>query len=505
MPFQLTPFQTSGGPALTEPILAALLDDHAKHTLPRLELLWQYYRNPLTLNPPGATRPYRLGQERGLAQRLAVTPPRAITIDDRRPAGRDLVVENDIAWRIHAMVDFLFARPVRIVSTAANPALRATIEAALEACLEKSGGASMLADAALLGHVYGHVDLLVRAGPTLARAPEPDPEDQGAPGSDPSTAPPSTPSPDLLRAARDVHIEPIDPTRAVPLVSRDDYRRLDAFILRFKRPGFNPETGAPRPVTITRIYAPNHRQFYEDRGQGPRLTDRDDNPLTPGEVPVAHIQNISQPFAYAGLSEVEPLIPLQDELNTRLCDRAYRVTMQSFKMYLAKGLDTIGNHPIGPGTVFATDNPDASIAAFGGDADSPSEDRHLEDLREALDKQSSLPPLATGVVRARIGNLSSENALRLTLQGVLSRTARKRLSYGRGIAEACRLALTILHNAGALLTRPEDRAVNIEWPDTIPRTLADEIETARAKVELGQPRDRALADLGLGIGDPGVV
>ena len=43
---------------------------------------------------------------------------------------------------------------------------------------------------------------------------------------------------------------------------------------------------------------------------------------------------------FEGLSDVEPLISLQDELNTRLCDRANRVTMQSFRMWLGKGIDT---------------------------------------------------------------------------------------------------------------------------------------------------------------------
>ena len=52
-----------------------------------------------------------------------------------------------------------------------------------------------------------------------------------------------------------------------------------------------------------------------------------------------HIQNLPQPFFYAGQSEIEPLIALQDELNTRLSDRANRVTFQSFKMYLGKGIE----------------------------------------------------------------------------------------------------------------------------------------------------------------------
>src|SRR5690606_3114910 len=129
------------------------------------------------------------------------------------------------------------------------------------------------------------------------------------------------------------------------------------------------------------------------------------------------------------------------------------------------------NTPIGPGRLWSTDNPDASIEAFGGDAASPSEDRHIEEIREALDKVSGVPPLATGVVRARVGNLTSENALRITLTGLLSRTARKRVTYGRGLADLCSLILAALDQLGVFPTDPAagERTVRVEWPDPIPQ------------------------------------
>lgn len=225
----------------------------------------------------------------------------------------------------------------------------------------------------------------------------------------------------------------------------------------------------------------------------------------PHGPPVVHIQNISQPFRFEGLSEVEPLIPLQNELNTRLSDRASRVTLQSFQMYLAKGFDELGQLPVGPGRIICTSNPEASIQAFGADAASPSEEAHIQEIREALDKASGVPPLASGVVRAKIGNLTSENALRITLMGLLSKTARKRVSYGRGIAQASRLVLLALHRAGVLLTAPEDRDVRVEWPDPLPRDEREALEAAQRKIELGVPRERVLSELGYSPQDPGVV
>ncbi|HYC99842.1 MAG TPA: phage portal protein, partial [Phycisphaerales bacterium] len=412
-------------------------------------------------------------------------------VDDRGGLGqREVVIENDIAWRIGAMIDFLVGKPIRIVSAAPDARLAHTIERVLESVIEGSGGLAMLQEAALLGHVYGSVDLLVH---TTA-----DGEDAGALAA----------LADPLEAAETLRLTPVDPVRAAPLVSPADWRRLDAFCVVADRP--TPH-GAPRQ-TIVEVYTPALRQVLlltrdgdGDAGAASaRLVSQSPNRVSPGQVPVAHIQNVAQPFVYHGLGEVEPLIPMQDELNTRLSDRANRVTMQSFKMYLAKGVDGFERTPVGPGVLLSTDNPEASITSFGGDAASPSEDRHIDEVREALDKISGVPPLATGVVRARVGNLSSENALRLTLQGLIARTARKRITYGRGITHACSLVLSALHHAGLLRTTQRDRQVRIEWPDAIATDQTELLRAAQSKRDLGVTSSRILNELGYATQDAGV-
>ncbi|MBL8758080.1 MAG: phage portal protein [Phycisphaerae bacterium] len=504
------PFHAAERLGVNPALLAHLLDEHAGAVLPRLATLWAYYRNPMEPTSSGgsaargAGRGYRLAQERGLPPRVTgVGPGRSIAGDDRAGAAnrREVVIENDIAWRVHAMVDFLISKPVRLISTAEDPALRALIERALDAAWTASGGLALLQDAALLGHVHGHVDLVVRTD-ALEAAPESAPTD--APDAPARLA-------DLAHHAASVRIDIADATRGVPIVSPADYRRLDAYVVRVSRPA-GVEAGAggeSRRATVTtfEVLTPTARQVYEDDGRGglPRLVAEEPLAWPLGAVPVAHVQNVSQPFAYTGLSEVEPLIPLQDELNTRLSDRACRVTMQSFQMYLARGIEGFDQFPVGPGQVWSTNNPDARIEAFGGDGASPSEDAHVQQIREALDKTSGVPPLATGVVQARVGNLSSENALRLTLSGLLARTQRKRVLYGRGIEEASRLILAALDAAGHLRTRPSDRGLKVLWSDPIPENALDALAAAKAKRDLGVEPDRVLAELGYGPLDPGVV
>jgi len=504
MPLDLRPFASIG---LDDPLANHLIDDHDRRIVPELDWLWSYYRNPIEWRGPAGAEPadqarsYELAQERGLPSRIRRS--RRDALRDDRAAAPEPVIENDIAWRIDAMVAFVFGKPITIRSTASDPALRARIERILEAVLESSGGMALLQDAALLGSVHGWVDLIVRVDHLIdagwrigASAPLPDEE--------------------LIEIARLARIEVIEAPRAVPIQSESDYRTLDGYIIRATREGrriIEPARRASSPLArwlaprttaahtpsreindVLEVLSAHHRQVYIDEVLA------EDHPNHLGALPIVHIQNASHPFRYAGLSEVEPLIPLQDELNARLSDRAHRVTMQSFNMYLAKGLEGLTDGSaamrIAPGQVWATDNTDADVKSFGGDGLSPSEERHIDEVREAMDKVSSVSPVVLGVVRAKLGHLSSVNALRITMLGVLSKTERKRLAYGRGIADACRLILRALDVAGLLPTRESDRSIRIEWPDPLPSSEEDRLAAARLKRDIGIPAHTILHELG---------
>ncbi|MCL4220272.1 MAG: phage portal protein [Phycisphaerales bacterium] len=503
MSYRLEAFSSVG---LDEALLQLVIDEHTSGRIPRLTQLWTYFRNPLEPVGVGDALARLPAQRRGLPPRLVA--PASPLLDDRMRSTREIVIENDIAWRIATMVDFMFGKPLQLLSTADDEPLRRTIERLLDAVWERSGGIALLQDMALLGHVYGYVDLLVRLDePALART---------------GTLVPGDESTHLIdRIASLVSIEIIEPTRGIPIVSPEDYRTLDAYVVHFEReinlaepareprrslfPRQRPQTPAPlhrrHRSAVTEVFGPGLWHRYEDE----QLVAESRSTLLPGVVPVIHVQNMAQPFRYEGLSEVEPLIPLQDELNTRLSDRANRVTMQCFKMYLATGLDGFDRAPVAPGQIWVTDNPDARIESFGGDADSPSERAHIDEIREAMDKISAVPPLAGGVIRAKIGNLSSATALKVTLMGLLAKTARKRVTYGRGLVGVCELVLTALDAAGVLHTTPQDRRIRILWPNPQPLDAHEEVAAARGKIELGVPAERVLGELGYADSDPGIA
>ena len=488
---------------------------------PLFDRLWAYYRNPLapmrvmsaaggTGQVVGSGRWYGQAQEAGLPTRFGPRPVEGL-LEPR--AVREVVIENDIGWRVQAMVDFVFGKPVLIRSTAEDQEKRKVIERVLDTLWENSGGIALLQDFATLGHVYGHVDLvlrmddkqLVQAGESLR-------------GSEPGEVADA-----ILRAVAAMRVEVVEPTRGAPVLDERDYRTMKAYVIRAsvdrspgdKASGFAGWLGdVARAVVGTRsahaqresgelleIITSDAWHVYDDG----ELVWQSTHALTDGKLPVAHVQNISQPFSYTGVSEVEPLIPLQDELNARLSDRAHRVTMQSFKMYLAKGVEGFEKVAVGPGQVWYTDNMNASVEAFGGDANSPSEDEHIREIREAMDKMSGVPPLSGGVVQGRIGNLTSANALRITLMGLLAKTQRKRVAYGRAMEQMCELALTALSNAGVLVTEGNERGVALHWPDPLPEDQDAMIRAAETKLRLGVPSERVLGELGYGSGDMGIA
>lgn len=542
MAFELASFQD---PSLDADYVNHLVDNHAGDAAGRFGLLWDYYRNPLmpasgiaagALN--ANSRPYFQAQEIGL--------PARITGVERHPLGaerltdlrrKEVVIENDIAWRIGTMVDFLFGRNITIRSLAGEPRLAETIENVLSTLLEVNGGMGFLQEVALLGAVYGFVDIALRTPadgfaklPPTARsfvdhsADELDPDEQGTsagrpgmPYNDGNSASSEDgridskgdwsriPIDRVLHATRQLQLETIEAPRILPILEEDDFRRVRYWIQRFfkhparmgegKRPWFNlglsrRRSPGPAVVEVVEILSSDWWQRYEDRrlvAEGPNMLNR---------LPIVHIQNIASPGAYEGFSNVEPLIPLQDELNTRLSDRAHRVTYQSFKMYLGKGIDDFLERPVGPGQMWSTQNLQASIEEFGSDSGSPSEDAHIEQVRQALDKTSGVTPLAAGLIRGNIGHLTSATALKVLLGGLLANTVRKRLTYGEGISQMFDLALDWLDRMGILRTAPGDRKIEIHWLSPLPADDAEQLRNAQIKAQLGVPTERILTELG---------
>lgn len=494
--------------ALSESFARWLIEELWPKTHGRFARLWDYYQNPMIETGPmrnadgqaaESGRPYVQAQEMGLPARITgrvygqAAPTAGRVVRDLQR--KEIVVENDIAWRINAMVDFLFGKGVTLLSKAPETARRRDIEAILKAVFEANGGAGFFQEMAVLGAVYGFVDCLIRPGDSLFI------------GQQSTHAERTAASLHTLTSA--IALELIEAPRALPILEEDDYRGIRYYVQHFVQAknetaaeggGFmqrllkgRGDGSTRRRAAVTEIIGPRAWQRYEDE----RLVAEGVNPL--GFVPVVHIQNIAQPYFYEGVSDVEQLVGLQDELNTRLSDRANRITFQAFKMYLAKGLDGFADKPVAPGRVWATDNPEAKIEEFGGDGACPSENLHIAEIREAMDKVSGVTPVVAGVLKNKLGNLTSGVALKMTFMGMLTRNARKQYTYGQGLRQIARRVLETLDIAGAFATTPEEREVEVVFPNPLPEDMLERLKEAQIKKDLGLPAETVLEELGYNV------
>lgn len=495
MSFRLSPFSNIG---LTSSLLEHLIDEHETVALPEYDTYWQYYRNPTV--DAGSFQQSATGPNGRTAQAKAL--PARLTQPSANGSPKEIVIVNEIAWRVETLADYMCAGGVRMISSAPDASRRDVLESVAAGVLNANGGTMMLQELSLLGSIYGHVDLLVQRHPSdMTASAAPTPSSNGPVDGEAHSQ--------ALEAARQFRFELIEAPRAIPILDPDDYTHLLGYILYYRKwdnvvdePGFLERAaraagiwrGSTLPerstTAVVEIWSANHHQVYE----GDSLVLDESNAL--GVVPIAHIQNLPQPYFYEGLSDVEPLISLQDELNIRLSDRANRITLQSFQMYLGKGIEGFGERPVGPGQMWMTDNPDASIEAFGGDSSCPDERQHLDDIRSAMDKISSVSPLAAGLLHTKVGTLSSENALRISLLGILSKTERRRQLYGRGLQQALALVLAWLDHEDILRTTPEERLLEPVWESPLPQDETRLLENALIKRELGVPTERILAELG---------
>jgi hypothetical protein len=510
-------FSSFGDENFSESFVEWLVEEQSVDVGSHFGRLWDYYHNQrydvsgigsVASKSNESSRNYIQAQEVGLPARITgVSYGSFAGVDGARAADdiqrKEVVIENDITWRINAMVDFLFGKGVVLVSKSPEAHRRREIEEILKAVFEANGAAGFFQNMAVLGSVYGFVDCVVRPSEEVLFHTQRANAMHGSYSDTSSSSHLSFKS--ILQLASSIGLELIEAPRALPVLDENDYRVINYYVQHFyqqkntvsdansilRRFLSTGSSGGKRDsISVAEVMGPDVWQRYENK----ELVSEGVNPL--GVVPVVHIQNIAQPYYYEGISDVEQLIGLQDELNTRLSDRASRVTFQSFKMYLAKGIEGVDEKTISPGRMWCTDNPDASIEQFGGDSDMPSENMHISEIREAMDKVSGVTPVVAGVLKNKLGNLTSGVALRMTFMGMLAKTTRKQYTYGGGIKQIARMILRTLDACGIYSTEAEEREVEVVFQDPLPEVLSEKLQEAQIKKELGVSEEQILRELG---------
>jgi len=146
--------------------------------------------------------------------------------------------------------------------------------------------------------------------------------------------------------------------------------------------------------------------------------------------------------------------------------------------------------------MWCTDNQQASIEEFGGDRSCPSENLHITEIRDAMDKISGVTPVVAGVLKNKLGNLTSGVALKMTFMGMLTRNVRKQYTYGRGLGQIAQMSLDILDRAGVFATTLQERQIEVRFPNPLPEDMTERLQEALLKKNLGLPQQKILEELG---------
>ena len=204
--------------------------------------LWDYYANPrMEATGLGASdrkvnesgRCYVQAQEYGLPARITgLVRGSDMGVFGARPVRdvqrKEVVIENDIAWRVNAVVDFLFGKPISFVSKSPDGQKRAEIEMILKAVFAANGAVGFLQDMAVLGSVYGFVDCFVRPGDEII---------ERITSSSSQTLSSSSRKPgvleDVLQLARTIGLELIEAPRALPVLDENDYKKISYYVQHF--------------------------------------------------------------------------------------------------------------------------------------------------------------------------------------------------------------------------------------------------------------------------------
>jgi len=209
-----------------------LIDEHSVDIQRHFSKLWEYYTNRMIekyhigsagSKTSGSEKCYFQAQEYGLPSRITghsysalagVFGAQAVKEIQRK----EVVIENDIAWRINAEVDFLFGKPISFVSKSPDTRKRAEIESILKAVFSANGGIGFFQDMAVLGSVYGFVDCFVRPGSEITQII----------GSSQSFS-----QEEVLYLAQSIGLELIEAPRALPVLDENDYKTIRYYVQHF--------------------------------------------------------------------------------------------------------------------------------------------------------------------------------------------------------------------------------------------------------------------------------
>lgn len=247
------------------------------------------------------------------------------------------------------------------------------------------------------------------------------------------------------------------------------------------------ETGIlfKRTSTTTIIY----KEFWTNSGivvyEGDKEVDRMENPY--GFIPFVQIKNFPVAGRTRGVGDLDDVIPLNVELNTKKSDISEVIDYHSAPITLVYGAK-IGNLEKGANKVWGGLPKDAKVENLGLQGDLTASANYIAETKTAMCEIAGIPETVLGGASA-ISNTSGV-ALQYINLPLIERTRIKRNCSTAGLKTVNEYILFIAMYHG-LIEKPEDISMRdfvsneVTLPDTLPKDELMELQKIQQEMTLG--------------------
>lgn len=277
------------------------------------------------------------------------------------------------------------------------------------------------------------------------------------------------------------------PTQFVfPRFDNHDKDKLDSLLIMYPI-RTERESGLlfKRTVDTTVVY----KEFWTNTEiivyEGKEEIDRMENPY--GFIPFVQIKNFPIAGRTRGQGDLEDIIPLNVELNTKKSDISEVIDYHSAPITLVYGA-RIGNLEKGANKVWGGLPKDAKVENLGLQGDLTASSNYTADIKTAMCEIAGIPETVLGGASA-ISNTSGV-ALQYINLPLIERTRVKRhcTEVGLSLVNKMIMYVGLYHN---LIEKPEDISMKdflwneVDLPDTLPKDELIELQKIQQEMTLG--------------------
>lgn len=231
--------------------------------------------------------------------------------------------------------------------------------------------------------------------------------------------------------------------------------------------------------------------------EGDRETDRMTNPY--GFIPFVQIKNFPVAGRTRGASDIDNIIPLNVELNTKKSDVSEIIDYHSAPITLVYGAK-IGNLEKGANKVWGGLPKDAKVENLALQGDLAASSMYIKDVKTSMCEIAGIPETVLGGAAA-ISNTSGV-ALQYMNLPLIERTTVKRALTSAGLVHVNKMVLFVALHHG-LIQKPDDITMKdfvtntVDLPDTLPKDELIELQKIQQEMLLGlECRHGAMERLG---------